>query len=196
VFVHDSCGGSVDAVVVLASGDELSDGSTCGFLHGDAFGVGTCAECGLFAVGEAESHGHATMVSVRYRPYLPIGASFGAGFAINVNGVHATDSLDASVQLPVGVTITKIAVMVGNDSGGPTGIGDTVTLHRRTLGSDVTVATVSSVGVDAGTSNLPVTLVTPEVETSGRYYSLRYVSQGVGFERRRVRRGGLFTTAE
>lgn len=43
------------------------------------------------------------------------------------------------------------------------------------------MATVSSVGVDAGTYNLPVTLVTPEVVTSGRYYSLRYVSQGVGF---------------
>ena len=40
---------------------------------------------------------------------------------------------------------------------------------------------MSSVGVDAGTYNLPVTLVTPEVVTSGRYYSLRYVSQGVGF---------------
>jgi hypothetical protein len=43
------------------------------------------------------------------------------------------------------------------------------------------VATVSSVGVDAGTYNLAVTLVTPELVTSGRYYSLRYVSQSVGF---------------
>jgi hypothetical protein len=95
------------------------------------------------------------------------------------------------VQFPVGVTITKITVMFGNDSGGPTG-GDTVTLHRRTLGSDVTVANVSSVGVDAGTYNLPVTLVTPEVVTSGRYYSLRYVSAGRRLpERRRVLRGGL-----
>ncbi|MBK5333852.1 MAG: hypothetical protein JJD93_17885, partial [Ilumatobacteraceae bacterium] len=74
------------------------------------------------------------------------------------------------------MTITKITVMFGNDSGGPTGIGDTVTLHRRTLGSDVTVATVSTVGLDADIYNLRVTLVTPEVVTSGRYYSLRYVS--------------------
>ncbi len=43
------------------------------------------------------------------------------------------------------------------------------------------MATVSSFGVGAGTYDLPVTLVTPEVVTSGRYYSLPYVSQGVGF---------------
>ncbi len=68
VFVHDSCGGSVDAVVVLASGDELSDGSACGFLHGNAFGVSTCAECRLFAVGEAECHSHASLVQFDTAP--------------------------------------------------------------------------------------------------------------------------------
>ena len=51
---------------VIASGDELSNGAACCFLHGDAFGVGAFAECCLFAISEAERHGHATMVSVRY----------------------------------------------------------------------------------------------------------------------------------
>jgi len=75
--------------VMFASGDELSHGSACGFLHGDALGVGAFAECCLFAISEAERHGHATMVSVRYRPELPIGSDEREGKASEASGRQA-----------------------------------------------------------------------------------------------------------
>ncbi|MEY2416932.1 MAG: hypothetical protein QOH53_2266, partial [Ilumatobacteraceae bacterium] len=48
---------------------------------------------------------------------------------------------------------------------------------------------------DAGTYNLTVTLVTPEVVTSGRDYSLRYASQGVGFPKDVGRAKVFYTTS-
>ena len=71
VFVHDERGCGADAVAVLPAGDEFSDCSAGGVLHRDSFGFSALAEGCLLAVGEAKCHGHAEMVSVRYRTELP-----------------------------------------------------------------------------------------------------------------------------
>lgn len=55
---------------MLAASHELANCPAGRFLHGNAFGFSAFAERFLLAIGEAKCHGHAPMVSVRYRPEL------------------------------------------------------------------------------------------------------------------------------
>lgn len=65
---HDECCRSANSVMVLAAADKLSYGSSGSFLHGDALSLGPLAKGYLLVLGESKCHGHAPMVSVRYRP--------------------------------------------------------------------------------------------------------------------------------
>jgi hypothetical protein len=81
-------------------------------------------------------------------------------------------SLAASIELPVGATITKIVVMLQDGDG----LGNSVAalLVRRTLGSETELTEVHTIGVVNGAYNLSATLVPPEPVTSGRYYTIAY----------------------
>jgi hypothetical protein len=124
---------------------------------------------------------------------MTIGSTFGCHYI--VNELLGTDTLDASVQLPVGVTITKIIAMLGNDSAGSQGfVGGRVKLFRRTLGSVTELASVNSLDLPPGTYNEQATLLAPELVTSGRYYSLRYSSAGLNYPNETVCGAEIFYT--
>ena len=57
--VDHECGGRANAVAVLTSHDELTDGPSGSLLHGDAFGIRSVAQSGLLCIGEAKGHCHA-----------------------------------------------------------------------------------------------------------------------------------------
>ncbi len=56
--VEDLSGGGTDTISMVAAGNELSDGASGGFLHGDAVGFRAAAESLVFVVCEPERHGH------------------------------------------------------------------------------------------------------------------------------------------
>lgn len=75
---HDQRCRSADAIAVLASGNELAHSASSRFLHRDALGLRALTQRFLLAVGQAQSHSHGSMVSVRYRSDLPLGPTWDA----------------------------------------------------------------------------------------------------------------------
>jgi hypothetical protein len=102
-------------------------------------------------------------------PSFVADASGGTAF---VNGcIRSTGSgvLEASVELPVGVTVTGFKALVV-DSSAPFDL--TVSLIRLTT-IPTTIATVNSSGAP-GLATLTATAATPEHVDSGEYYFLRF----------------------
>jgi hypothetical protein len=81
-----------------------------------------------------------------------------------------TTTLEASVPMPVGVTITSFNATVIDGAGAP----DAMVLLRKTaFGLQITLATTTAAGV-SGYTTISATLATPDTVESGEYYYIRY----------------------
>lgn len=96
------------------------------------------------------------------------------------HGATSTTTLDASVQLPVGVKITSVTVVIGNVPflNGVSGGG--ATLYRRTVSGVTALASLDSFGLSAGLHSRTTALAAPELVTSGNYYFIRFSAALLG----------------
>ena len=107
-----------------------------------------------------------TMSQAAFRPQLDTTLVVSGGCAYGGNN---TNPLTASVQVPVGATITSIKILVF-DGTDPSNIN--VTLSRAALATSADIGSVSSTGI--GLQELIMTLPTPEVVSSGEYFTLTF----------------------
>ncbi len=101
---------------------------------------------------------------------------------LDTHGATSVGTLDASVQLPAGVKITSVTVVIGNVPFIFSVSAGTAILYRRNISGVTSLATVSSSGFPVGWQSRTAALASPELVSSGNYYFIRFTpsQQGLG----------------